>query len=176
MLECEVEKIPDSPQSLSPVSMVLALLNYAYTLLSRIEPSPSRSTLRAQDPLTYLQVEDELLEHSDMHVQVAVVSCISEIARIMTSDLPYHEVKMKEIFKVANEVYKRLDAISPCSFVKKVTILSEIMMHASFHSAPSPSRPSSPQVDAVLEEDENNKLEPVSEETDSVMLLKIVRL
>jgi hypothetical protein len=40
-------------------------------------------------------ITDELLSHAEMDVKVSVLSCITEITRIIAPDAPYDDEKMK---------------------------------------------------------------------------------
>ncbi|KAL0911770.1 hypothetical protein M5K25_019932 [Dendrobium thyrsiflorum] len=111
---------------LSNLQQLLLLIDKAKNLLSRIEQSPSTSMLFVVQPAMKTLIANDLLGHSNMDVKVSITSCLSEIIRITTLDVPYDDDIMMVIFGLTVAAFKNLDEMSSCSFSKRVIILETI--------------------------------------------------
>ncbi|KAG7014181.1 Sister chromatid cohesion protein PDS5-like B-B [Cucurbita argyrosperma subsp. argyrosperma] len=114
---------------LNPPSSIDALLNAldkAECLLSNVEQSPMRSMREALRPLMKALISDKLLKHSEEDVKVTVTSCITEITRITAPDAPYDDEKMKVIFQLTLEAFRKLSNVSGRGYTKALSIIDAV--------------------------------------------------
>ncbi|KAK9107461.1 hypothetical protein Syun_023472 [Stephania yunnanensis] len=67
--------------------------------LTKVEQSPSESMRNAMEPSLKALASENIREHSDMDVKVAVASCVSEITRITTPDAPLEDEQIRDLAK-----------------------------------------------------------------------------
>ncbi|KAI0513816.1 hypothetical protein KFK09_009847 [Dendrobium nobile] len=102
-----------------------------FGLFDRICLLSNGNTLFFGETLACLQtimkalIAKNLLGHSDMDVKVSIAYYLSEITRIIASDVPCNDI-MKEIFWLIVGAFKNLDEMSSCSFSKRVSILETV--------------------------------------------------
>lgn len=108
------------------VAEVLQLLDRAESLLAKVEQSPPPTMSAALQPVMRALVSNDLFQHTDMDVRVAVASCVSEITRITAPEAPYDDEKMKGVFEMIVETFQGLDKISSRSFSKRVSVLETV--------------------------------------------------
>ena len=82
----------------SSIDDLLTLLDEVENLLAYVEQVPSKSVRGALFLSVKALINNKLLRHAEMDVNVSVVSCIIEITRITAPDAPYKDEQMKEIF------------------------------------------------------------------------------
>ncbi|WCJ30381.1 hypothetical protein M5689_011945 [Euphorbia peplus] len=116
-------KLLDPPSSLDEL---LPLLNQIESCLSKVEQSPTKSMQNALAPSLKALVADLLFKHSDVDVQAAVASCISEITRITAPDAPYDDDKMKDVFQLIVSSFENLSDKSSRSYSKRTSILDTV--------------------------------------------------
>jgi hypothetical protein len=63
--------------------------------LSRVEQAPTEYIKNALSPSLKALIADKLINHSNVDVEVALASCLSEITRITAPDAPYDDPQMK---------------------------------------------------------------------------------
>ncbi|XP_022147380.1 uncharacterized protein LOC111016321 isoform X2 [Momordica charantia] len=102
----ELLKPPSSTEAL------LKALDKAECLLTNVEQSPSQSMQDALLPLMKALISNKLLKHSEEDVKVTVTYCVTEITRITAPDAPYDDEKMKVIFQLTVEAFKKLSNVS----------------------------------------------------------------
>ncbi|GFQ07531.1 sister chromatid cohesion protein pds5 [Phtheirospermum japonicum] len=71
-------------------------------------------------------IAKEYIRHAEMDVRVSVVSCISEIIRILAPDDPYEDDQMREFFQAAVNAFESLSCMSGRAYTKAVSILRTI--------------------------------------------------
>jgi sister-chromatid-cohesion protein PDS5 len=79
---------------------LLTILKPTTKILSKIDQSPSQVMLDAIHPLREALVMPMLLRHQDGGVSLMVATCISEIIRISTPDVPYEDDVMRDAFQL----------------------------------------------------------------------------
>ncbi|KAL3623360.1 hypothetical protein CASFOL_032176 [Castilleja foliolosa] len=71
-------------------------------------------------------IANEYIRNAEMDVRVSVVSCISEIIRILSPDNPYEDDQMMEFFRAAVSAFESLSCMSGRAYTKAVSILRTI--------------------------------------------------
>ncbi|CAK9310357.1 unnamed protein product [Citrullus colocynthis] len=110
----------------SSIDALLKALDKAECLLTNVEQSPTRSMRDALLPLMKALISDKILKHSEEDVKVTVTSCITEITRITAPDAPYDDEKMKVIFQLTLEAFKKLSNVSGRCYTKALSILDAV--------------------------------------------------
>ncbi|XP_022991479.1 uncharacterized protein LOC111488082 isoform X2 [Cucurbita maxima] len=110
----------------SSIDALLKALDRAECLLTNVEQSPMRSMREALLPLMKALISDKLLKHSEEDVKVTVTSCITEITRITAPDAPYDDEKMKVIFQLTLEAFRKLSNVSGRGYTKALSILDAV--------------------------------------------------
>ncbi|CAN6235539.1 unnamed protein product [Urochloa humidicola] len=105
---------------------LLGLLEAAETWLSRVDQSPHEGMHNTLRPTMAVLITNELLEHPDPNVKVAVTSCLTEVTRITAPEAPYDDDVMKEVFKRIVETFAELDDMNSPSFQRRVSILDSV--------------------------------------------------
>ena len=95
----------------SSIDDLLTLLDKVRNLLANVEQEPSKSMHDALLPSMKALITNELLRHAEMDVKISVLSCITEITRITTPDVPYGDEKMKEIFQHTVAAFENLSHV-----------------------------------------------------------------
>ncbi|WVZ86296.1 hypothetical protein U9M48_033101 [Paspalum notatum var. saurae] len=108
------------------VDELLRLLEEAESWLSRVDQSPPESMYNTLRPTMAALITNELLEHPDPNVKVAVTSCLTEVTRITAPDAPYDDDVMKEVFKRIVDTFAELDNTNSPSFERRVSILDSV--------------------------------------------------
>ncbi|CAN1806222.1 Sister chromatid cohesion protein PDS5 homolog C [Linum perenne] len=110
----------------SSVDELFSLLDKIDGYLARVEQSPSVSMKSALAPSLNALITDQLFRHSDVDINVAVASCISEITRITAPDAPYDDDQMKEVFQLIVSSFENLDDKTSKSYTKRTSILETV--------------------------------------------------
>ena len=110
----------------SSIDDLLTLLDEVENLLAYVEQVPSKSMQDALFPSVKALINNKLLRHAKMDVNVSVVSCIIEITRITTPDAPYKDGQMKEIFQLIVAACENMSHVSTRSYKKVTSILDTI--------------------------------------------------
>ncbi|CAN1151020.1 Sister chromatid cohesion protein PDS5 homolog C [Linum perenne] len=110
----------------SSVDELFSLLDKIDGYLARVEQSPSVSMKSALAPSLNALITDQLFRHSDVDINVAVASCISEITRITAPDAPYDDDQMKEVFQLIVSSFENLDDKTSKSYAKRTSILETV--------------------------------------------------
>ncbi|CAD6263169.1 unnamed protein product [Miscanthus lutarioriparius] len=105
---------------------LLRLLEEAEMWLSRVDQSPPESMYNALRPTMAVLITNELLEHSDPNVKVALTSCLTEVTRITAPEAPYDDDVMKAVFKRIVDTFADLDVMNSPSFSRRVSILDSV--------------------------------------------------
>jgi len=105
---------------------LLRLLEEAETWLSRVDQSPPEGMYNALRPTMAVLITNELLEHPDPNVKVALTSCLTEVTRITAPEAPYDDDVMKDVFKRIVETFAELDDMNNPSFARRVSILDSV--------------------------------------------------
>uniref|UniRef100_A0A2N9EHD3 Uncharacterized protein n=1 Tax=Fagus sylvatica TaxID=28930 RepID=A0A2N9EHD3_FAGSY len=84
----------------SSIDELLTLLDRVEYLLANVVQALSKSIHNSLLPSMKELTINELLRHVEMDVKISIVSCISEITRIIAPDAPYDDEKMKELFQL----------------------------------------------------------------------------
>ncbi|RCV34391.1 hypothetical protein SETIT_7G156600v2 [Setaria italica] len=105
---------------------LLRLLSDAETWLSRVDQSPDEDMHNTLRPTMAILITNELLEHPDPNVKVAVTSCLTEVTRITAPEAPYDDDVMKDVFKRIVEAFAELDDMNSPSFQRRVSILDSV--------------------------------------------------
>ncbi|KAG0530542.1 hypothetical protein BDA96_05G195600 [Sorghum bicolor] len=103
---------------------VLWLLEEAEMWLSRVDQSPPESMYNALRPTMAVLITNELLEHPDPNVKIALASCLTEVTRITAPDAPYDDDVMKDVFKRIVDTFADLGDMNSPSFSRRVSILN----------------------------------------------------
>ncbi|KAL5650079.1 hypothetical protein ACJX0J_040888, partial [Zea mays] len=98
----------------------------AETWLSRVDQSPPEGMYNALRPTMAVLITNELLEHPDPNVKVALTSCLTEVTRITAPEAPYDDDVMKDVFKRIVETFAELDDMNNPSFARRVSILDSV--------------------------------------------------
>ncbi|CAI9766163.1 unnamed protein product [Fraxinus pennsylvanica] len=116
-------KLLKSPSS---TDELLTLLEKAENLLPNVCQQPPTSTGRALLPLMTALVADELSQHPDANVQVAVASCINELTRISAPEFPYSDDHMEGIFGLFMVAFEKLSCDSGRTYERALQILQTV--------------------------------------------------
>ncbi|XP_039130292.1 uncharacterized protein LOC120266707 [Dioscorea cayenensis subsp. rotundata] len=108
------------------VKDLLALLDRAESLLSRVEQSPSPTMSASIFSATKALVSKGIFRHQDKDIRLGATSCISEITRITAPDTPYDDDLMKEVFQRIVEAFEKLDDMTSESYPRRVSILETV--------------------------------------------------
>ncbi|XP_074329426.1 uncharacterized protein LOC141667028 isoform X1 [Apium graveolens] len=108
------------------VDVLLPLLDEVENLLKDVEQSPSELIQNAFSQSMKALLNESLLRHTDVEVQVAVASCISEITRITAPEAPYTDDQMKEVFQLIVSSFAGLSDMSSRSYDKRASILETV--------------------------------------------------
>ncbi|KAJ4874380.1 Tudor/PWWP/MBT superfamily protein [Raphanus sativus] len=114
---------------LSPPSStdeLLTLLDETECLLRKVEQDQPLSMQNALIPSKNALVSSDLLSHTDSHVRVSLVSCLTEIVRITAPEAPYTDDQMKEIFRLTIEAFEKLADASSRSYQKAESVLDNV--------------------------------------------------
>ncbi|GJS62089.1 dolichyl-phosphate beta-glucosyltransferase [Tanacetum coccineum] len=84
-------KLLQTPSSSAEIINNLLLMEQ---ILYMVQQSPSRSTIKALDPIIEALIAKELLSHPDMDVNILVTCCICDVLKLIT---PYNHGQMKVI-------------------------------------------------------------------------------
>ncbi|XP_050944558.1 sister chromatid cohesion protein PDS5 homolog D-like isoform X2 [Cucumis melo] len=110
----------------SSIDALLKALDKAECLLTNVEQSPTRSMRDTLLPLMKALISDKLLKHSEEDVKITATSCITEITRITAPDAPYDDEKMKVIFQLTLEAFRKLSNVSGRCYTKALSILDAV--------------------------------------------------
>ncbi|KAE8646427.1 uncharacterized protein LOC101213167 isoform X2 [Cucumis sativus] len=110
----------------SSTDALLKGLDKAECLLTNVEQSPTRSMRDTLLPLMKALISDKLLKHSEEDVKVTATACITEITRITAPDAPYDDDKMKVIFQLTLEAFRKLSNVSGRCYMKALSILDAV--------------------------------------------------
>ncbi|XP_039128023.1 uncharacterized protein LOC120264291 isoform X1 [Dioscorea cayenensis subsp. rotundata] len=110
----------------STVEELLSLLDRTETLLSVVEQSPSSTMTTSLFPTVIALVSKEIFIHQDEDIKLGVASCISEITRITSPEVPYDYDLMKEAFQRIVEAFEKLDDMTSQSYPRRVSILETV--------------------------------------------------
>ncbi|GJT41191.1 phospholipase-like protein [Tanacetum coccineum] len=88
-----------------------------------VQQSPSRSTIKALDPIIEALMAKELLSHPDMDVNISVTCCICDVLKIIT---PYNHVQMKEFFELVVVTFEKLTSTSGGCYTKMMKVLETL--------------------------------------------------
>ncbi|KAL3623361.1 hypothetical protein CASFOL_032177 [Castilleja foliolosa] len=92
-------------------------------VLSQIQGGHKVQFEEAIKPSKDALIADEYIRHSEMDVRISVVSCISEIIRILAPDDPYEDIQMEDFFLAAICAFESLSCMSGRAYTKAVSIL-----------------------------------------------------
>ncbi|XP_051135771.1 sister chromatid cohesion protein PDS5 homolog D-like isoform X2 [Andrographis paniculata] len=110
-IEAELESIgknlrePAAPLS---TNELLVLLEKAECLLSQVWQRPPMSTRDSLLPLMQALMGDEILQHTDICIQIVVACCFNELSRISAPDAPFPDEKMRVFFRLFMVVFQQL--------------------------------------------------------------------
>ena len=110
----------------SSIDYLLTLLDEIENLLAYVEQVPSKSMQGALLPSVKALINNKLLRHDEMDVNVSVVSCIIQITRITVPNAPYKDEQIKEIFQLIVAAFENMSHMSPRSYKKVASILDTI--------------------------------------------------
>ncbi|CAN4100173.1 unnamed protein product [Withania somnifera] len=106
---------------------LLKLLDKVESLLIMVDQFPSGSTISALQTVMKALVRNEILRHTDEHVKVSVILCITEVSRITAPDQPYDDQKqMEEILWRTVVALTKLSDVSSHNYHKVVHILETV--------------------------------------------------
>jgi hypothetical protein len=81
------------------LELLCSFVQEAVFWLSRVDQSPPESMYNALRPTMAVLITNELLEHADPNVKVAITSCLTEVTRITAQEgAPYDDDVMKVRF------------------------------------------------------------------------------
>lgn len=77
--------------------------------MAKVWQQPPESTCKALLPAMNAVIRNEVLNHQDLNVQVAVASCFSELTRISAPDLTYGDARMMVCYADILNFFSRIN-------------------------------------------------------------------
>ncbi|KAK2452863.1 nucleolar protein dao-5 [Trifolium repens] len=108
------------------VDNLLRRLCQIRSCLSRVEQAPTEYIKNALSPSLKALIADKLINHSNVDVEVALASCLSEITRITAPDAPYDDPQMKEVLRLIVSSFENLHDKSSRWYAEMISILDSV--------------------------------------------------